>query len=87
MFVKAGSRFESVPGTSHLLEQVAFRSTQKRSAAKIQRDVEDYGAVVAAKAGRETVSMICLSIDLPDNLNSSSHFAVLLFRRGSSRWY
>lgn len=51
--VKAGSRYEDAPGTSHVLEHIAFGTTQKRSALKIQRDTEDYGAVTSAKTGRE----------------------------------
>lgn len=51
--VKAGSRYEDAPGTSHVLEHIAFGTTHKRSALKIQRDTEDYGAVTFAKTGRE----------------------------------
>lgn len=51
--VKAGSRYEAVPGSAHVLESLAFKATSSRSAAKVQRDVEDIGASVAAKTGRE----------------------------------
>lgn len=54
LFVKAGSRYESVPGTAALLEYMAYASTQKRSAAKLQKDIEDTGAAMSARASRET---------------------------------
>lgn len=46
----------AVPGTNQVLETLAYASTVKRSAAKIARDVEDLGASVGAKAGREVFS-------------------------------
>ena len=49
VYVKAGSRYEAAPGTSHLLEHVAFHSTHQRSTLKIQRDVEKLGATVGAR--------------------------------------
>lgn len=55
LFVKAGSRFETVPGTAHVLEYLAFNSTQNRSTLKLARDAENAGAVIAAKASRESV--------------------------------
>jgi hypothetical protein len=56
LYVKAGSRYDSVPGTAYALEYLAYRSTQQRSTLKLARDFEDLGAVVSAKAGREVVS-------------------------------
>lgn len=56
VYFKAGSRYEAAPGTAHVLEHVAFNATQKRSTLKFQRDVEDLGAVVASRAGREVFS-------------------------------
>ena len=56
IFAKAGSRFEAVPGTAHVLEHVAFASTQRRSAAKIQYDVDAFGATVSSAAGREVLA-------------------------------
>lgn len=53
VFVKAGSRYEAVPGTSHLLQSLALGSTHVRSAAKVARDVEDMGARLSAHNGRE----------------------------------
>jgi hypothetical protein len=56
LFVKAGSRYDSLPGLSCALQRIAFASTQHRSAIKLARDVEDAGGSVSAKAGREVVS-------------------------------
>jgi predicted Zn-dependent peptidase len=53
IFVQAGSRHESVPGTAHVLEHLAFAGTQKRSAAKLQHDADSIGATLASAAGRE----------------------------------
>jgi len=55
LFVDAGSRFETDGnnGVSHMLEHMAFKSTAKRSHARLVRDVEDMGGVVAAQAARE----------------------------------
>jgi predicted Zn-dependent peptidase len=53
---KAGSRFEATPGTSHVLEHLAFSGSQARSALKLQRDTEDLGAVTFARTGREVFS-------------------------------
>ena len=54
LHVKAGSRYEATPGTAFVLEGTAYNATQKRSAIKFQRDVEDLGATVGSSAGRET---------------------------------
>lgn len=51
VFVKAGSRYEAVAGTSHLLQSLALGATQARSAAKVARDVEDMGARLSAHNG------------------------------------
>jgi len=49
------SRDDAAPGTAHVWERLAFSSTHKRSSLKIQRDVEDAGATVAASAGEGIV--------------------------------
>ena len=54
LHVLAGSRDEVAPGTAFVLEGTAYNATQKRSALKFQRDVEDLGGSVASSAGRET---------------------------------
>jgi len=51
VYIKAGSRYEPLPGMSHLLESLAFASTQKRSTLKLQRDVENLGGTVSARTG------------------------------------
>jgi processing peptidase subunit alpha len=56
LYFKAGSRYEAVPGTAHLLEHVAFGSTQHRSALKLYRDVEAMGGSLDSAATREHVS-------------------------------
>jgi predicted Zn-dependent peptidase len=56
VYAKAGSRYDNLPGTSALLQQVAFYTTQKRSTAKLYRDVEDLGASISAHNGREVFS-------------------------------
>ena len=50
LYVNAGSRFEteSNQGVSHLMEHMAFKSTDSRSHLKFVRDIEDYGAEVYA---------------------------------------
>lgn len=58
VYGKAGSRYETVPGTAYALEQLAFKTTQQRSTIKLARDMENAGAVVSAKAGREVVSRL-----------------------------
>jgi predicted Zn-dependent peptidase len=57
VFVKAGSRRDAAtaPGTAHVLEQMAFKSTMQRSALKFQRDTENFGATFDAVATRETL--------------------------------
>lgn len=53
VYAKAGSRYEALPGTAAMLQQAAFFTTQKRSTAKLYRDIEDMGASVSASNGRE----------------------------------
>mmetsp|Transcript_37040 Transcript_37040/g.59981 ORF Transcript_37040/g.59981 Transcript_37040/m.59981 type:complete len:504 (+) Transcript_37040:31-1542(+) len=55
VYVDAGSRYETSAnnGVSHLLEQLAFKSTPERSAFKLVREVEYLGGAVAAQASRE----------------------------------
>lgn len=55
LFVDAGSRLETAQnnGVSHLLEHLAFKSTQARSHQRLVRDVEDMGAQVGAASARE----------------------------------
>lgn len=55
LFVDAGSRYETDAnnGVSHLLEHMAFKTTQNRSSLRVVRDVEDMGGNVGAASARE----------------------------------
>jgi processing peptidase subunit alpha len=56
VFVGAGSADEAAagaPGAAKLLEAMAFRSTSHRSTFRVSRELEKYGAVATAVAGRE----------------------------------
>ena len=53
---KAGSRYEKVAGTSHLLEHAAFSGTNHRSTLKLHKDAEDMGGSFRASTSREEVS-------------------------------
>jgi predicted Zn-dependent peptidase len=72
LYVKAGSRYETVAGTAHVLEHLAYNSTQNRSTLKFARDVEDVGAVVAGKASREAVSTFVRNTDTFATLSEQS---------------
>jgi len=55
LYVNAGSRYETEAnkGVSHLLEHMAFKSTESRSHLKFVRDIEDCGAEVYAAFTRD----------------------------------
>jgi processing peptidase subunit alpha len=55
LFVDAGSRFETDAnnGVSHMLEHMAFKTTQNRSSLRVVRDVEEMGGNVGAASARE----------------------------------
>jgi len=55
MFVDAGSRYETAAnsGVSHLLEHMAFKSTENRSTLRLVRDIEDIGGQMGAASARE----------------------------------
>ena len=52
----AGSRYEEVAGTTHLLEHAAFSGTHHRTALKLFKDAEDMGGEFSAATSREEVS-------------------------------
>ncbi|CAM9127634.1 unnamed protein product [Chrysoparadoxa australica] len=56
--VGSGTRDESSKqaGASLLLRNLAFQSTEQRSALKLNRDLEDAGALLSSAAGREDVT-------------------------------
>jgi len=53
IFVGSGSRDEIAPGTTHLLEHMAFKTTKSRSHFRTVHEVEHVGANLVAQAGRE----------------------------------
>ncbi|KAJ5833189.1 hypothetical protein N7474_001500 [Penicillium riverlandense] len=64
---KAGSRYQPFPGFSDALEQFAFKSTLKRSALRITREVELMGGEISSSNSRENVVLRAkfLANDLP----------------------
>ncbi|KAJ5095191.1 hypothetical protein N7532_007482 [Penicillium argentinense] len=67
LVAKAGSRYQPFPGFSDALEKFAFKSTLKRSALRITREVELLGGEISATHSRENVVLRAkfLSGDLP----------------------
>merc|ERR1719453_1228431 len=55
LYVATGSAFESVPGTAHVLQQMAFKSTASRSQLKMVRDCEQLGASATCTGARESM--------------------------------
>ena len=58
LWVGAGSRFESDSehGIAHLLEHMAFKGTQRRSARQIAEDIESVGGEINAATSLETTA-------------------------------
>ncbi|KAB8072847.1 Metalloenzyme, LuxS/M16 peptidase-like protein [Aspergillus leporis] len=67
LVAKAGPRYQPFPGFSEALEQFAFKSTLKRSALRINREVELLGGEVSSTHSRENIVLQAkfLSNDLP----------------------
>jgi len=66
VLINVGSRHESVIGTCHLLELLAFHSTASYgSAVEISQQLQDWGATSFANAGREQ-TLYCLDILRPN---------------------
>ena len=55
VYVDTGSAFDSLSGTSHMLQHMAFKSSEVRSAVGMVRDAESLGAVASATASRENI--------------------------------
>ena len=55
LYVATGSKYEAVPGTAHVLQHMAFKSTHGRSELKMVRDCERLGAAVSCVASRESI--------------------------------
>ncbi|EPQ31795.1 uncharacterized protein PFL1_01127 [Pseudozyma flocculosa PF-1] len=51
--IKAGSRYESVPGVAHVLKNYLFKSNDKRSALRLVREAEFYGGVLSTALTKE----------------------------------
>ncbi|KAK0532751.1 ubiquinol-cytochrome c reductase core subunit 1 [Tilletia horrida] len=51
--LKAGPRYESAPGVAHALKSSFFKSTEKRSALALIREVELYGGVLSSSLSKE----------------------------------
>ncbi|KAJ6164348.1 hypothetical protein N7470_003020 [Penicillium chermesinum] len=67
LVAKAGSRYQPFPGFSDALEKFAFKSTAKRSALRITREVELLGGEISSTHSRENVVLRTkfLANDLP----------------------
>ncbi|MBT5108790.1 MAG: insulinase family protein, partial [Rhodospirillaceae bacterium] len=55
VWVGSGTRHEpaEINGVAHLLEHMAFKGTQRRSASEIVREIEDVGGHINAYTSRE----------------------------------
>lgn len=51
--LKAGSRYEALPGLSHVLKNFVFKGTNKRSALRLTRETELLGGVLSSTLTRE----------------------------------
>ncbi|RCS23364.1 insulinase family protein [Phyllobacterium salinisoli] len=84
IWVKAGSRNEANDqhGIAHLLEHMAFKGTQKRSAWQIAADIENVGGEINAATSVETTSYyarvlrddVPLAVDILSDILTSSKF-------------
>ena len=55
LYVETGSRYDSVPGTAHVLQHMAYKSSVGKSQLMMVRDAERIGAAVACTAARENM--------------------------------
>ena len=53
--VRAGSRYQLIPGTAHLLEKFAFKNTTQRTSFRITRETELLGGMLSASLSREHI--------------------------------
>lgn len=65
--IKAGSRYNTTPGISHVLKNFAFRNTSNRSALRLTRESELLGGQLSASLSRENIVLSAkfLRKDLP----------------------
>lgn len=54
LWFRAGARQETIPGTAHFLEHMAFKGTKTRSARQIAETIENTGGALNAATGHET---------------------------------
>lgn len=55
VYIDSGSAYESVSGTAHMLQHMAFKSSANTSQLKFVRDFEKLGAVPSCTASRENM--------------------------------
>ncbi|KAF3921430.1 hypothetical protein ABW21_db0203279 [Orbilia brochopaga] len=53
--IRAGSRYQPLPGLAHALEHFAFKATSKRSSLYITREVELMGGILESSLSRENI--------------------------------
>ena len=85
VWVDVGARYESaeINGVSHLLEHMAFKGTQRRSALEIAEEIEAVGGHVNAYTSREQTAYYCkvmkedtgLAVDILADILQHSVFA------------
>ncbi|ODN80511.1 hypothetical protein L202_02739 [Cryptococcus amylolentus CBS 6039] len=81
--IKAGSRYETVPGVAHVLKSFAYKATANASALRTAREAELYGGVLSASLTREH---LLLSAEFLKG--DEEHFlGVLASVLGSSQFY
>lgn len=73
LWVNVGSRHEAANehGIAHLLEHMAFKGTQSRSARQIAEEIENVGAAINAYTGRDQTGYYvrCLSGDIETSVD------------------
>jgi predicted Zn-dependent peptidase len=85
VWVAVGTRYESLEanGVSHMLEHMAFKGTQRRSARRIAEEIEAVGGHLNAYTGRESTAYyakvlkqdVPLALDLIADILQNSLFA------------
>lgn len=67
LVLKGGSRYDTTPGVSHLLEKFAFKNTSSRSALRLVRESELLGGQLSSSVGKENIVLNAkfLREDLP----------------------
>lgn len=55
VYIETGSRYDTVPGTAHALQHMAFMSTTSKSQLMMVREAESMGAAVSCTAARENM--------------------------------